>query len=114
MQDIEIGDPFFDDKFIIKGNDEREIASFLNDEELKRLIDAQKDISFQIKDDDGWFSSVVGATYPEGVDELYFQRVGVLKDPEVLKGLFDLFIYTLDRMRKMDVKGCVGAGSSED
>ena len=37
-----------------------------------------------MKDDEGWFST----SFPEGVDELYFQVVGVIKDVEQLKSLY--------------------------
>jgi hypothetical protein len=35
------------------------------------------------------------------VDELYFQVVGVLKDIERLKSLFELFAEVLDRLCRM-------------
>ncbi len=47
-----------------------------------------------MKDDEGWF----GAKFPEGVDELYFQTHGVIKDKELLKNLFDLFSAVLDEL----------------
>ena len=44
-------------------------------------------LTFVLKDDDGWFK----LKFPEGVDELYFEVVGIIKDKERLKNLFDLF-----------------------
>jgi hypothetical protein len=41
---------------------------------------------------------VVRSQVPEGVDELHFQVVGVIKDVERLKALFDLFAAVLDRL----------------
>ena len=43
---------------------------------------------------EGWF----GPKFPEDVDELHFQVVGVIKDVERLKALFDLFAAVLDQL----------------
>lgn len=53
---------------------------------------------FEIRDDEGWF----GSTFPEGVDELYFQCVGVIRETELLKSLFALFALTLMRLVQID------------
>ncbi|MCE5324128.1 DUF3137 domain-containing protein [bacterium] len=98
MQDIEIGDPYFDDEFIIKGNSEQKIQMLLADPELKDRIRRQPDICLQVKNDEGWF----GAKFPSGVDELYFQCYGVLKDKELLKNLFEMFCITLQRLVQID------------
>jgi len=98
MQDIEIGDPSFDDNFVIKGNDAGKVKLLLNDARLKQLVEAQPSISLEVRDDEGWF----GADFPQGVDELYFQCHGVLKDEALLKGLFDMFSITLERLVQID------------
>ncbi|MEM7396086.1 MAG: DUF3137 domain-containing protein, partial [Verrucomicrobiota bacterium] len=41
MEDIVIGDPYFDDNFVIKGNNEEKIRLMLHDDTLKQLIEAQ-------------------------------------------------------------------------
>jgi hypothetical protein len=61
---------------------------------MRALIAAQPDINFSVKDDEGWF----GPHFPEGVDELQFTVVGVIKDVERLKLLFELFSETLDQL----------------
>ncbi|GAC1474740.1 MAG: hypothetical protein NVSMB9_25690 [Isosphaeraceae bacterium] len=94
MQDIEIGDSELDEAFIIQGTDEGRVRNLLADPRLRALILAQPSISLRVKDDEGWF----GASFPEGVDELHFQVVGVIKDVERLKGLFDLFALLLERL----------------
>lgn len=98
MQDIKIGNPDFDDAFVIKGNNEAKIRQLLADPKMKQLIDRQSRISFEIRDDEGWF----GADYSSGVDVLYFQRVGVMKEVDELKTLFRLFCLTLHRLVRMD------------
>lgn len=98
MQDIETEDPFFDGLFIIKGNSPERIKLLLADVRIKELIKQQPRIHFEIRDDEGWFS----AAFPEGVDELYFQCVGVIKETELLKALFELFSLTLMRLVQID------------
>ena len=50
------------------------------------------------KDDEGWF----GTDFPEGVDELYFECVGVIKKTVLLKALFGLFCLILQRLVQID------------
>ena len=94
MQDIEVGDPEFDEAFIIKGNDESRVRELFADPEVRPLIQDQPKIRLEVKDSEGWF----GPVFPEDVDELHFQVVGVIKDVERLKALFDLFAAVLDRL----------------
>ncbi|PCI97680.1 MAG: DUF3137 domain-containing protein [Flavobacteriales bacterium] len=98
MQDIVVNDRFFDDKYIIKGNQPERVRLLLQDENLQELINIQNDIQFSVKDDEGWF----GASFPEGVDELYFECYGVMKDVDELKYLFELFSATLERLVEID------------
>lgn len=98
MQDIEIGDTFFDDNFIIKGNNEEKIKILLNDKKLMELIEVLPDLSFQIREDDGWFSE----KFPNGVNELYFLCEGEIKDEAMLKNLFEIFSITLERLVEID------------
>lgn len=94
MQDIEIGDPSFDEAFIVQGNDEMKVRQLLSNAKVRELIAAQPAIHFAVKDDEGWF----GAQFPEGVDELIFHVTGVIRDVERLKLLYDLFAETLDQL----------------
>lgn len=94
MEDIEVGDPEFDEAFILKGNDEYRVRELFGDAALRDRFRAQEKIRITVKDDEGWF----GAQFPEGVDELSFEVVGVIKDVEVLKGLFAIFADLLDRL----------------
>ncbi len=95
MQDIQTGDPLFDEAFIVQGNDERKVRALFADPKLRELIAAQPAIHFEVKDDEGWFGKT---KFPEGVDELYFQVTGVIKDIDRLHQLFDLFAETLDQL----------------
>ncbi|AGA28192.1 hypothetical protein [Singulisphaera acidiphila] len=104
MQDIEVGDPDFDEAFIVKGTDEFKVRELFDDPQVRALALAQPTIHLSVKDDEGWF----GAKFPKGVDELHFQVVGILKDGPQLKALFDLFAAILDRLCEM------GAGRKEE
>ena len=55
---------------------------------------AQPQIRLEVKDSEGWF----GPSFPEDVDELHFQVLGVIKEADRLKALFDLFAAVLDRL----------------
>jgi hypothetical protein len=97
MQDIEIGDAAFDHDFIIKATNESRVRELLANPTIRELIAQQKNIALSVKDDEGWF----GAKFPDGVDELHFAVVGVIKDIDRLKLLFDLFAETLDQLHRI-------------
>lgn len=97
-QDIQIGDSYFDDRFIIKGNSEQKVRDFLANPRLRRLIEAQPNIRFEVRDDEGWF----GATFPDGVDELRFSCGDDIRDIDRLKDLYELFAVALDQLCHID------------
>jgi hypothetical protein len=94
MQDIEIGDAAFDEAFIIKGTDESQVRALFADARLRDVLMKLPKLHLTVKDDEGWF----GPDFPEGVDELYFNVAGVIKDVEQLKLLYDLFAQTLNQL----------------
>jgi hypothetical protein len=94
MQDVQVGFEPFDSDFIIKGTDEATLRALFAKQKIRDLIAAQEKIHFTVKDDEGWFA----AKFPEGVDELYFNVAGVIKDLDRLKALYDLFSETLDQL----------------
>jgi hypothetical protein len=94
MQDIAVGHPEFDEAFVVQANDEEKVKALFADDSIRRLVAAQPDVSFLVRGDQGWFSRI----HPEGVDELYFQAHGTIKDVGRLKELFALFGLVLDRL----------------
>jgi hypothetical protein len=104
MQAIQIGDPEFDEAFVIKGTDETVIQNLFADPQLRSLLQAQPKVRLTVKDSEGWF----GPKFPVDVDELHFQVDGVIKDVKRLKALFDLFAVTLDRLCR------IGSGRDEE
>ena len=101
MSDITIGDEFFDKEFVVQGSPETKVKAFLQDAKLKQLIEVQPSVSFKIRKDNGWFLK----QYPDGVDELYFQCGGIVKDEARLKHLFELFTASMDKLSEID-PGC--------
>ena len=97
-QDIIIGDQYFDDEFIIKGNDEEKIKLLLHDERIKDLLSFQPDVDIKIDPDDAW----IFKQYPDGVDALYYECRGTITTKEDLKNLFELFCLILNRLVKID------------
>ena len=98
MQDIQIRDARFNETYIIQGNNPQKIEQLLNDYALKVLFEMVPKVHVEIKPDEGRF----GQKYPEGVDVLYFECIGILKDKEILKLLFRLFTTILDRLVHID------------
>lgn len=94
MQDVEIGEPEFDDAFIIKGSDEEKLRKLLVNPRIRELFQRQPAIHLSVRDDEGWFK----ARFPEGVDELYFREHGIIKDVSRLEALYDLFAEVLDQL----------------
>lgn len=97
MQDVEVGDPAFDEAFIIKGNDAMKVRTLFSNARLRELVAAQPEMHLEVRDDERWF----GRKFPEGVDELCFQVAGVIKDIERLEQLFALFAEALDQLCRM-------------
>ncbi|HEV2208598.1 MAG TPA: DUF3137 domain-containing protein [Verrucomicrobiae bacterium] len=99
MQDVTVGYPQFDEDFIIKGNDETKLRRLFASDKIRELVAAQPDIHFSVRGDEERFWG--GRNFPPDVDELYFQVVGVIKDVDRLKLLYNLFSETLDELCRM-------------
>ncbi|GFZ30040.1 hypothetical protein CSC2_05660 [Clostridium zeae] len=104
MEDINVGYETFDEEFIIKSNNESKVKQLFENDNIRRLIQYQPSISLEIKDDEGYFKS----HFPDGVDELYFNVVGVIKDVERLKELYELFAEVLKELCD------IGSASTEE
>ncbi|MDW7693707.1 DUF3137 domain-containing protein [Flammeovirgaceae bacterium SG7u.111] len=100
MQDIEIGDVVFDEKFIIQGNDEGKVKKLFKNPTIKKLLLEAPKVNFEIKDDEGFFKK--NKYEKEGADLLYFETYGTLKKLEELKLLYALFAAVLNQLCHMD------------
>ena len=94
MQDVVIGVPVFDDAWIVQGNDEPRLRTLFSSNEIRVLLASVGNVSFEAKDDEGWF----GRKFPRGVDELCLTTLGVVKNVERLRLFFQLFATTLVRL----------------
>ncbi len=99
MQDVAVGFPEFDEAFVIKGNDEQKLRQLFANQKIRDLINAQPTIRFSVAR--GGQGIWAGNHLPPGVDQLLFQVIGVIKDVERLKLLYELFSETLDELCRM-------------
>ncbi|KYK22332.1 hypothetical protein AYK25_02720 [Thermoplasmatales archaeon SM1-50] len=99
MQDIEIGYDYFDNDYIIKGNDEILLRKVFQNHKLRNLIEKQSRILLEIKDNEGRF----GPKFKDDTSELYFVKTGVIKDKETLKNLFKLFVKIIDEFEMLGI-----------
>lgn len=99
MQDIDVGDPVFDAAFVLKGRDEAKVRAVFADPKIRQLMLAKPRLRLEAQGDPAWFFK----TLPPGVDQLYFQDCGVIKDVERLAVLFDLFAAVLHQLSRIGV-----------
>jgi hypothetical protein len=99
MQDIEIGYDYFDNDYIIKGNDEILLRRFFQNHKMRNLIEKQSRILLEIKDNEGRF----GPKFNDNESELYFMVIGVIKDKERIKNLFELFVKIMDELETIGI-----------
>ena len=99
MQDIEIGYDYFDNDYIIKGNDEVLLRKLFQNHKIRDLIEGQSRIVLEIKDNEGRF----GPKFNDNESELSFIVVGVIKDKERLNNLFDLFVKVINELESMGI-----------
>jgi len=99
VQDIEIGDPFFDQTFVVQGNNEPKLRALFANPRIRELLHGQPSICLTIKREEAW---LWGPKYPDGVDVLYFNVVGLIRDLAVLRSLFDLYAEVLNHLCHLD------------
>lgn len=98
-KDISIGYSDFDYEFIVKGNNEKKVIQLFSNERIRELVELQKSINLEIKDNEGLFKNYL----PSDVDELYFSVTGVIKDLQRLKELYELFAEVLRELCSMGI-----------
>ncbi|NJN14144.1 MAG: DUF3137 domain-containing protein [Planctomycetes bacterium] len=97
MEDVEVGHEEFDRDFILKGSDHGRLRALFSNAKVRELIAAQPQIHFTVQQAKG----ELGAATPAHTDELSFVAVGVIRDGQRLRLLFDLFAETLDQLCRM-------------
>ena len=53
MQDVEVGYPAFDEKFVIRGNDQGKLRRLFANARLRELLQSQPSVHLTVKDDEG-------------------------------------------------------------
>lgn len=99
MQDIKLNNDEFDNQFVLKGNDVFKISWIFESSGVKKHLYNVDKILLEIKDGSGVFKA---SRYEEGLDELYFERTGILKDIHQLRAIFDLFGEVLEKITELD------------
>jgi hypothetical protein len=94
-QDIDVGEPGFDDDWVIQGSNVDRVRALLSDPTLRALIASQPRLRMQVVDNEGLF----GPKYSDDVDVLQFTESGVIRDQQRLSRLFALFAAWLNAFR---------------
>lgn len=97
MKDISIGYKEFDDIFVIKSNNEEKVKLLFANESIRSLMENQPHSNLQIKGNGGRCEK----HFSDDVDELYFEVIGVIRDIERLKELYELFAKVLHELCNM-------------
>lgn len=95
-QDVLIGDPLFDDAYMVKATDADLVRALLTPELRLRLL-AQKSFALELRR----CRQLSEAGAP--VDQLHCAIPGVLHDAEQLDQLLELFVATLDQLAALGV-----------
>lgn len=90
----ETGQSDFDREFVVRSDDDEGVRRLFDSADIRRLIQSQPSINLEARGGDG----PLGASLPEGVDELVLRAPGFVTDAERLRRLFALFALTLDRL----------------
>lgn len=93
-QDIQINDLKFDNKFIIKSNDEKQISRLLEDHIIKRTLMTFDYGTFVLDNTGGGWDD----DFPSNIHLLTFQVLGKVKEVSDIEALFNLFNLTLNRL----------------
>ena len=102
-QNLNIGNPSFDQAFVLKGNDLGLLARLFEDDQLRRKIATQASPRIELCPNDGWFCEAM----PQGEAELRYVEQGLIKDTEHLQSILDLMKHLLDRLCEIGVAKAV-------
>ena len=97
-QDIEIGDKKFDQRFLIKGNDEVKIHLIFSNNDIKNLLYIQKDIQLEILDTKGIFDEPI----QDGNVMLYLISETLVVEINQLNLLLKLYQILIDQLTELN------------
>jgi len=94
VQDIQIGDQDFDEKFIVQGHPRSLVTRLLVNRRIKDLMACQRDVLVEIRHDWRWFRKRL----PEGVEEIHIRAGGTIYQTALVYELFELFSTAIDEL----------------
>lgn len=104
LQDIEIGDPKFDAKYMLKGNNERKVKILLSSQHIKDYMLKVDGLTLHIKS----ASKSLFSGLPENSYQIKYQTTTYFKSTERITHLFTLFSLILNQLYEMkSVKGLI-------
>ena len=106
LQDIVIGNEKFDDKFVVKGNNEYKVSDLLSSNEIMELLLLYRYPYLEIKLKSGWFDQ----SYPKDVSVLHFKQGGKMSNRTEIFNVFLLFSLILKRLVQLDLASEEPAG----
>lgn len=95
MQDIEVGYPDFDKRFVIKGSDERKLKRMFENPYIRDLLSFESNMQFMLRKEAPLFQK---PRFPDNVNEVYYHAATIIKDLDRLHDLYELFAETLDHL----------------
>ncbi|MEO0896400.1 MAG: DUF3137 domain-containing protein [Bacteroidota bacterium] len=98
MEDIHVADPEFDRHFIVKGNDQKKVRAFFNNSMIRQFIAYQPEIHLRIREDE---DKIFKPKFPKGINEVYMEARGKIKNLDRLHDLYELFAETLDQLHRI-------------
>lgn len=98
MQDIQIGEEDFDDRFIIKSSSEESIKTLLREDIRQQMLRIPK-LHLTINRDDAFLNAKLD--YNETM--LEYQVLGMIKDLNLLVDVSDIMEAVMDQMVTMDI-----------
>lgn len=98
MQDIEVGQPEFDDGFIIKGDNDLIIRQVLSDYALKEALLLQEKVTTVIKNKD----PLAGTKAAQGELIITQYLTGGIKDTDKLIGMIDTVKLFIEKLKEED------------
>ena len=98
MQDIEIGEPPFDEAWVVQSNSPPKVRTVLGNPQLQALLPSLPACELTLRDAEGDFDHLESSGDQEDQpphDELLFSCAGLLDDPARLERMYQLFAITL-------------------
>ena len=94
MQDIPIRNRVFDEEFVVRGNDERRIQELFSGSQLPDLLRRYPKLRLDVKAP----ARKVRKRYGERLFNVVVVTVGVVKDPDLIGGMFAIGMSSLERL----------------